>query len=360
MRITFVMDGGFSLSGGDRVISIYAGHLHQRGHDVSVIARPRKPASFRAQAKSILRGKGWIQSLSNAPSHFSESSFLARRLETYKPVEETDVPDADIVISTFWETAEWVSRFSDRKGTKVSFWQGYEVFDYTPKDRVDATWRLPAHKIVVSTWLANIARTFGDTNFSLVPNGVDHRQFSAAPRVRNTTPVVGIYYSTAPSKGLKDALVAVELARQEIPDLSIVGFGASEVQEVLNNMTIFTQPRQDRIKHIYAMCDVWLCASHNEGFGLPLLEAMACRTPVISTRVGAAPDLVIDGLNGFLVDVGNVNALSHRLKQLLGFSSDKWLEMSTKAYHTSLQYDWERSARMFEDALLTARSAALS
>ena len=61
------------------------------------------------------------------------------------------------------------------------------------------------------------------------------------------------------------------------------------------------RPPQAQIAAIYAACDLWLFTSRNEGFGLPLLEAMACRTPVLATRAGAAPDL-IDGCNGVLLD----------------------------------------------------------
>jgi glycosyltransferase involved in cell wall biosynthesis len=355
MRITFVMDGGFSLSGGERVISIYAERLQRRGHDVYVVARPRKPASLRQQAKSLLRGNGWITTPVNTPSHLSNTSAHVRCLESYRRVEEADVPDADIVISTWWETAEWVNRFSAKKGTKVSFWQGYEVFEYTPKNRVDAAWRLPAYKIVVSDWLAEIARKFGDRDFSLVPNGVDHAQFTARPRTRNTAPVVGVLHHTAPSKGFPDAIAAIKRARREFPDLGIITFGASEVPKAVENMTVIIRPPQETIKDIYAQCDVWLCASRSEGFGLPLLEAMACRAPVVSTRVGAATDLIDDGFNGFVVDVGNVDALSERLMQVLRLCPDDWRTMSTNAYETSLQYNWEKSAELFEDALRRAK-----
>jgi hypothetical protein len=47
------------------------------------------------------------------------------------------------VIATWWETAEWVDRLSVSKGKKVYFIQHYEAFDYLPKERVEATWRLP-------------------------------------------------------------------------------------------------------------------------------------------------------------------------------------------------------------------------
>ena len=55
-------------------------------------------------------------------------------------------------------------------------------------------------------------------------------------------------------------------------------------------------PPQEKIRTFYASCDVWLCASSSEGFYLPTLEAMACRCPVVSTRVGGATDIIQDGV----------------------------------------------------------------
>ena len=56
----------------------------------------------------------------------------------------------------------------------------------------------------------------------------------------------------------------------------------------------------------------------SELLGLVALEAMACGTPVIASRVGGLPEVVQDGVTGFLVPPGDVNALRERVDQLLG------------------------------------------
>jgi glycosyltransferase involved in cell wall biosynthesis len=57
----------------------------------------------------------------------------------------------------------------------------------------------------------------------------------------------------------------------------------------------FHRPAQNELRSHYAACDAWLFGSRLECFGLPMLEAMACRTPVIAVPVGAAPDLLATG-----------------------------------------------------------------
>jgi glycosyltransferase involved in cell wall biosynthesis len=54
-----------------------------------------------------------------------------------------------------------------------------------------------------------------------------------------------------------------------------------------------------------------------ESFGLAALEAMACQTPAIATRVGGVPELIDDGVNGLLFNVGDVDAMAEAAIALL-------------------------------------------
>ena len=65
-----------------------------------------------------------------------------------------------------------------------------------------------------------------------------------------------------------------------------------------------------------AQADVFVLPSYNEGLPVSLLEAMAYGVPVISTRVGGIPELVRDGIDGFLIEPGDRAALEDRLRRL--------------------------------------------
>ena len=174
MKITFVtMAPG--LDGGTRTVAIYAGRLRDRGHEVQVVARlaagPLGPPYPANRSSGAAAGP---DDTSPDTTYLDQVGITPRFVDPPGPVTEADVPDADVVIATWWETAEWVARFPPSKGSKVYFIQDHEVFPYLPVERVAATWRLPLHKIVVSQWLADLARTtYGDEDASLVPNGVD-------------------------------------------------------------------------------------------------------------------------------------------------------------------------------------------
>jgi N-acetyl-alpha-D-glucosaminyl L-malate synthase BshA len=68
--------------------------------------------------------------------------------------------------------------------------------------------------------------------------------------------------------------------------------------------------KQNDMSQFLAVSDVLLLPSELESFGLVALEAMACEVPVIATRVGGIPEVVRDGVDGFLYDVGDVKAMA--------------------------------------------------
>jgi glycosyltransferase involved in cell wall biosynthesis len=362
MKITFVTPCP-DLSGGMRIIALYAHQLKQRGHEVVVVSTPPCPPTWIEQTKSLLKGKGWIPCPSTYPSHFDGLDLDCRIKDHYEPVTDADVPDADVVIATWWETAEWVAKLSPEKGTKVYLLQHYEVFDYLPKERVKATWTLPFYKIVVAPWLADIAVTeYGSQHVAYVPNGINLQQFNAPPRAKQSRPTVGFMYSETPWKGCDLSLEALRLVTEKHPELQIIGFGQSApLPELpLPKGTVYHQvPPQHKLKDIYASCDVWLFSSRWEGFGLPILEAMACRTPVIGTPAGAAPDLLANGA-GILVNSEAPEDIASAIEYVCKLTPEEWQWMSEKAYKTALQYDCEITTDLFEAALQRAVQQAPS
>ena len=357
MKITFVLPYA-GLEGGIRVLAIYAKKLAERGHDVFVVSQPLGRPTLRDQVRSIVKHRRWKRAPRPHESHFYGLSVPHRVLECKRPVCDHDVPDADVIVATWWLTAEWVANLSPKKGAKAYFIQHHEVFDYAPKDRVRATWRLPMHKITISKWLVDLAREeYGDTDVSWVPNSVDMTQFHAPPRGRQPNPTVGLLYSNLGWKGCATSLAAFAQAAEKIPTLSLTAFGTSPPVDgiPLPPRTKFhLRPPQDRLKDIYASCDVWLCGSQSEGFHLPILEAMACRCPVVSTAVGGSVDAINHGVNGFIVPVGDTQGLANGLIELFSIPESQWKSMSDAAYNTAISYSWDDATAKFEDGLRLA------
>lgn len=325
-----------------------------------MVSLPNETIPLKEQVKSLLKGRGKIKRPKG--SHFDGRNVNHHVLETCRPITAADVPDADVIIATWWETAEWIAQFPAEKGVKVYFVQHHEtVFPGQPEERVKATWFLPLHKIVVSDWLVDIARTlYGNEHVSLVPNSVDTKQFYAPPRGKQATPTVGMMYVNLDWKGSDISLKAFSLAAQKIPDLQLVAFGAMppDAELPLPAGTQYIQcPPQDAIKDVYAQCDAWLFGSRLEGFGMPILEAMACRTPVIGTPAGAAPELLSDDA-GLLVQPENpadmAADMANAIERVCRMTEEEWRSMSMAAYNKAVDYTWDDATARFEASLYEA------
>jgi len=86
--------------------------------------------------------------------------------------------------------------------------------------------------------------------------------------------------------------------------------------------------------------DVFLLPSETESFGLAALEAMSCGVPVVASRVGGLPEVVIDGEQGFLHRVGDIAGMVGSVRQLLEDAS-LYQRMSTAARQW-VEEKWKR------------------
>ena len=359
MRIVFVLPNS-DPSGGVRTVATYGRLLKHRGHQVTLVSPPPARPRLWAQLRSLVSGRGWIQRPAPREGPIEGLEVEHRQLERWRPVTDADVPDADVVVATWWETAEWVAALSPRKGAKVQFIQGHEVLPAWPRrlqDRFEASWTLPLHRIACSRWVAELARTrYGHADVWCVPNGVDVRHFDAGPRGKQDGPTVGFVYSEAPIKGCDVAVEAFRRAVTQLPKLRLVSFGlepASPALPLPAGAELLVSPSQAEIPHLYARCDAWLWPSRREGFGLPILEAMACRTPVIAAPAGAAPELLAEG-GGVLLDAADPTAMAAAIVRVCSLPEARWRELSEEARAIAGRHGWERSVVLFEAALEAA------
>jgi len=354
MKITFVCPP-LNMTGGIRVVATYAKYLQSFGHEVLVVAPPR-PANGRfARLRRRLRLPA-IAIRPQPPSHLDGTGVARHVLERPRRVLESDVPDADVIVATWWETAEFVAAMSPAKGRKVYFVQGHEVFKWQPRDRVIATYRSDLRKIAVARWLAEaIERDGNRQGCTIVPNAVDRTLFFAPPRERNARPRLGTLFSENDNKSFDVALEVIAAVRRSLPDLEVVALGSeapARYRDRVAGIALTLQAPQTALRDVYASCDVWLTCSKTEGFNLMAMEAMACRTPVVSTRTGWPAEAVVDGVNGALADVDEVDGLAAGVLRVLALDAPHWRELSEGAARTVADSSWERSARLFEAALI--------
>lgn len=120
-----------------------------------------------------------------------------------------------------------------------------------------------------------------------------------------------------PVKRIPDVIRIFAKVREEVDAvLILVGEGPMlrEAKELAIKLGVQQHVRylgkQLDIVSILGCSDVLLFPSETESFGLAPLEAMACEVPVVATRTGGIPEVVTDGENGFLAEVGDVDAMA--------------------------------------------------
>lgn len=336
------------LAGGIRVALTYALRLRQRGHRVTVVSQPAGQTSLLRAIKLMLLGKKVSPRVVHPLAHQLGSDH--RFVDRPRPVVDSDVPDADVVIATWWETAEWVNLLSEKKGKKVHLIQGYEVFPYLPVDRVIRTFHMPLHRIAVSNYIrAEIEKNHSTSGIQVIPISTDFTELKMPKRDRGVPPRIGFLYSTQEIKNSQLAIDSLEEARRTYRNLKGISFGSVPPSKELplpHWIDFHLRPEQSRIPGIYAQCDAWLFTSRKEGFGLPLIEAMACRTPVIATAAGAAPE-IISGRNGWIVEP-SPSAFAFAIGRMLTMSQHDWRDFSQNAFETASSWSWDDATSRLE------------
>jgi N-acetyl-alpha-D-glucosaminyl L-malate synthase BshA len=92
--------------------------------------------------------------------------------------------------------------------------------------------------------------------------------------------------------------------------------------------------KQAHVERILPLAHVLLLPSELESFGLVALEGMACGVPPVATRVGGLPELVTEGVDGYLEAVGDIEAHAERVCELL-LDEDRFRAMAAAARHTA-------------------------
>ena len=358
LRICWVLPGT-GLSGGVKSTRLLAEAMVARGHDVT-IAYPRSgppwPSPLHVGSFARRAMKAW-KAIGGETPHHLESSTARLITVNGRDVLPRHVPDADVVIGTWWETMESLRHWPAEKGLKAHFVRHHEIFGGDP-ERVRAIYRLPIPKFAIARWLQRVmAEQYGHPDTVLVPNGVDWQQFNSEPRGKQAQPTVGMLYSHVTWKDSDTAFAAIRIAQKSVPDLKVIAFGNKPLQpthDLPRNMDFHLRPPQDLIPQLYRRADCWIVSSITEGFGMPGLESAACRCPVVSTRCGGPEDYVQDGASGYLVPVGDATEMARRIVDVVTQSDEAWRRMSEASYAIARTFNWQRSAEILEGALLAA------
>lgn len=170
-----------------------------------------------------------------------------------------------------------------------------------------------------------------DKEIFVVPNFIEvetqvnpytecQRNLMAKPEERIITHISNL----RPVKRIVDVIEIFDLIQKEIPaKLLMVGEGPEKeraeelcASKGIEEKVLFLG-NSNEIDKILCFTDLFLLPSEKESFGLAALEAMACSVPVISSNTGGLPEVNVQGVSGFLSDVGDVDEMSRNALSIL-------------------------------------------
>ncbi len=357
VKITFTLPT-YSLFpvGGFKIVYEYANRLQERGHQVTLVhPRHLRPQTSLHQRIEVVTWKARNRILDERlvpwfPLHPDVRVLLTTDLRAQL------VPDGDAVFATAWHTAPWVNEYGAEKGRKFYLIQGYEIWD-GPKEEVDATWRMPLHKIVIARWLWNIGARFGqEEHMTHIPNAIDLKQFRLLSSIDARPPHrIGMLYHESEWKGSPDGIAALSYVRQVVPDVDVVLFGASPRSDRIPEwMTYVENPHVDKLVRLYNSLAIFLHPSRNEGWPLPPAEAMACGCALVAARNDGVREYAREGETALLAPIKDPESLAVRLLHLL--SDDVLRQRIARAGHEHIRtFSWKRAVDSMEKLLMLER-----
>ena len=352
LRITFCLPvTGHIPIGGHKIIYEYANRLSERGHKITLVhpSVSRRDCGMKEQIlRHLINGKRYLTGEYRPDSWFNLSPSVDYSLAP--DLSEKYVPDADVVIATAWQTAEWVNEYSSSKGRKFYFIQHLETWN-GPEDRVHATWDFPVEKIAIARWLQMFAEDRGQS-CHYVPNGLDFSTFGKDLPVEKRDPFqVLMLYHRQEFKGSVDGICALAALKNEFPQLKVNLFGVfSRPKDIPGWIGYFQNPDQPVLRQLYNQAAIFISPSIAEGWPLPPAEAMQCGTAVVGTDIGGHREYMEPEVTALLCATQNPSSIENQVRRLL-LNPRLRAEIAESGYRSIQRFVWSKSVDSLEGIL---------
>jgi len=292
-----------------------------------------------------------FQDLSKNSAHYWEQAILPRLCGHFR----CDVVHHPITTSSWWKngcksvvTLHDLNYYLHPEWYSASFRMAYALCATPGLRRADRV-------VTISNYVFNQARDFlriPENRLRMVYNGATPMALNQ-PLQKNTTRYVLCVGAHPPHKNLVRLIKAFQLVRVDFAGLELHLAGRPHPHMERENRelpALLTSPgvktlgylSDTELANAYAAADVFCFPSLEEGFGLPLLEAMSMGTPVVTSNVSCLPEVA--GPSAILVDPHSVEAIAGGLQQALRFSPTERESRATEGRAWAAKFTWAATA----------------
>jgi len=199
-----------------------------------------------------------------------------------------------------------------------------------------------------------------DTDFHVVSGGIDAKRFASG----KGDPAFDLIFigRLAQIKRVDVLLRALKDVAERQPDVKVAIVGNGELGDELKQMArdlhvddcVTFAGHQKDVESWLKNSRVFVLPSDSEGLSLSMMEAMMCGLPAVVSNVGDLPDLVEDGVNGFLVPRRSPRKFADRILELLADKS-KLGAFSIAARHSAMRYRTDNTVALWDEILCGGR-----
>jgi glycosyltransferase involved in cell wall biosynthesis len=331
MRVTYVLPFP-ELNGGNKVVALHAALLARRGHQVTVLGEGDRPAWFPLQVR-------YLDSRSSSGP-----------------------PSQDLVVATYWTTIAAAERL--RCGPTAHFCQGFEgdlPHMAVQLAAIEQAYSMPLPLLTVTEALGERLQGRFARPFRVTPPTLDRRfspRLRLGPGRRPWVVVPGIFESAV--KDVPTALRALHRLRQEgiavrVLRLSILPLSNAERDLFVPDSYLYGISPEEVARHFRRADLLILPSLPGEGFGLPLLEAMAAGVPAVASRLPSTEWMAAGAAE--LVPPGDFVAFADAAGRLLRDGSH-WRAARRRGLVAAERFSDECVAPLLESALVWASDGA--
>lgn len=359
MKITFILPH-LGLYGGIKCTLELANQLCYLGHQVRVFFPLIPNIAFKrwySPREQIRRVYIFFLNLKrNRNFNWFNVKFDLKRVLFIK---DKYIPQGDFIIATWWENVYDISLLSPNKGRKIHYIRSYETWGGLSK-LVENVYRIDNLKIVVAKFLKDFfQKYFKITCYGPIPDSIDLSNFYGTKLNKKSNKLrIGTIYSSVKIKGIIDFFKALIIVKRKGYKFQLVLFGNKikkkhkKILKEFPNYEFHLFPIGSKLNKLYNSLDIYIMASHIEGFPAPPIEAMACKTATILTNVGVVSEYAIHEKNALLIPPKKPDIMAENIIRLIEDN-----ELRENIAHTAYKtirnkiLDWKEISKKLEKLL---------
>lgn len=325
----------------------FANRLAARGHKITIlysISRPFKVSRTPVWLRMLLfRLRGPVK-------WFSIDKSIDQKL--VPAINNSNVPDAEATLCTWWQMAYAVNELDATKGNKINLIQGYEIWT-GQVEAVHQSYSLPIRHVVIASYLQDIVEKYSGRRPPMVPLAIDEKVFKVTtPAAQRNPATVMMLYSLEPVKGSEYGIQALIQLKKLVPELRVTLFSVFTRPSTIPGWMDFHNRPPD-LSGLYNNHAVFISPSLGEGWALPPAEAMACGCTVVCTNIGGHADYAFDERTALLSEAKDVNGMVRQIHRVI---SQPELRMRLSDAGRELigkEFNWAMSVARLESILFS-------